>query len=128
MKREDVNVPVKKGDTILVGKWKNHPIKVTSQGTDDAGMPTINGRKAVTFRKPKEEGVKPMRIARSTIRALIEAELAEMGDKMTRLGGRYGGEPEKAIADPGNKDVENPVVQTSKAGGSNKSIRRPVKP
>lgn len=125
---EDVNVPVKKGDTILVGKWKNKPIKVTSQGEDDHGMPTINGRKAVTFRKPepKDEGVLPMKISRATLRALIEAELAELGPKATRLGGRYGGEPDFAIADPGNKDVENPVVQTSAKGGSNKSIRRPI--
>ena len=48
-----------------------------------------------------------------------------MGPKMTRLGGRYGGEPDFAIADPGNKDVENPVVQTSAKGGSNKAPRRP---
>ena len=67
-----------------------------------------------------------MKMLRSTLRALIEAELAELGPKMTRLGGRYGGEPDFAIADPGNKDVPNPVVQTSKKGGKNESIRRPV--
>ncbi len=35
------------------------------------------------------------------LKDLIESSLA---DKKKRLGGRYGGEPEKAIADPGNKE------------------------
>jgi len=50
------------------------------------------------------------------------------GDKMNRLGGRYGGEPDKAIADPGDKDVENPVVMDSKKGGKNRGKGRTAKP
>ena len=42
----DVNI----GDTILVGKFKNKKMVVKSIGKDKHGMPTINGRKAVTFR------------------------------------------------------------------------------
>jgi len=42
----DVNV----GDTILVGKFKNKKMVVKNIGKDKHGMPTINGRKAVTFR------------------------------------------------------------------------------
>jgi hypothetical protein len=46
----DVNI----GDTVLVGKFKNKKIVVKSIGKDKHGMPTINGRKATTFRmKPK---------------------------------------------------------------------------
>ena len=47
---EDINIPVKVGDTILVGKFKNKKMVVKDIGTDDHGMPTINGRKATTFR------------------------------------------------------------------------------
>ena len=47
---EDINLPVNIGDTILVGKFKNKKMIVKKIGTDDHGMPTINGRKATTFR------------------------------------------------------------------------------
>lgn len=53
---EDINIPVKVGDTILTGRFKNKKTVVKTIGTDDHGMPTINGRKVVTFRFPKETG------------------------------------------------------------------------
>ncbi len=48
--KEDINIPVKVGDTILVGKFKNKKMKIKDIGKDKHGMPTINGRKATTFR------------------------------------------------------------------------------
>ena len=48
--KEDINIPVKVGDTILVGKFKNKKMVIKDIGVDDHGMPTINGRKATTFR------------------------------------------------------------------------------
>jgi hypothetical protein len=57
---EDIHVPLKKGDTVLVGKFKNHPVTVKSIGKGDDKMPTINGKPAVKFRLPKkvkEEGL-----------------------------------------------------------------------
>jgi predicted kinase/ribosomal protein S13 len=53
--REDVNIPVKIGDTILTGRFKNKKTVVKSIGKDEHGMPTINGRKVVTFRLPLKE-------------------------------------------------------------------------
>ena len=57
MKAEDINVPVNVGDTVLVGKFKNKKIKVKSIGKDKHGMPTINGRKATTFRIHKKVNI-----------------------------------------------------------------------
>jgi tRNA nucleotidyltransferase/poly(A) polymerase len=54
---EDINIPVNVGDTILTGRFKNKKTVVKSIGKDEHGMPTINGRKVVTFRiktEPKE--------------------------------------------------------------------------
>ena len=48
--KEDINIPVNVGDTILVGKFKNKKMKIKKIGKDKHGMPTINGRKATTFR------------------------------------------------------------------------------
>jgi hypothetical protein len=47
---EDINVNVDKGDTVLMGKFKNKKVVVKDFGKDDHGMPTINGKVATTFR------------------------------------------------------------------------------
>jgi predicted kinase len=54
---EDINIPVNIGDTILVGKFKNKKMVIKDIGKDDHGMPTINGRKAATFRMGKKVNV-----------------------------------------------------------------------
>ena len=50
----DVNI----GDTILVGKFKNKKMVVKTIGKDKHGMPTINGRKAATFRMIPKSNLK----------------------------------------------------------------------
>ena len=54
---EDINIPVKVGDTILVGKFKNKKMVIKDIGKDKHGMPTINGRKATTFRIHKRVNI-----------------------------------------------------------------------
>ena len=54
IKTEDINVDVDKGDTVLMGKFKNKKVDIKDIGTDDHGMPTINGKQATTFRKINE--------------------------------------------------------------------------
>ena len=56
---EDISMDVDKGDTVLMGKFKNKRTTVKDIGTDDYGMPTINGKKAATFRIPRGEKAKP---------------------------------------------------------------------
>ena len=55
--KEDINIPVNVGDTILTGRFKNKKTVVKTIGTDDHGMPTINGRKVATFRMGKKVNV-----------------------------------------------------------------------
>jgi hypothetical protein len=57
---EEIKLNVKVGDTLLMGKFKNKKVVVKSIGEDEWGMPTINGKKAVTFRIPKKENLKEM--------------------------------------------------------------------
>jgi hypothetical protein len=52
---EEIKLNVKIGDQILMGKFKNKKVFVKSIGKDEWGMPTINGKKAVTFRIPKKD-------------------------------------------------------------------------
>lgn len=51
---ENIILPIKVGDTILTGRFKNKRTTVKSIGKDEYGMPTINGRKVVNFRIMKE--------------------------------------------------------------------------
>ena len=57
---EEISLNVKVGDTLLMGKFKNKKVLVKNIGKDEWGMPTINGKKAVTFRIPKKEDLKEM--------------------------------------------------------------------
>ena len=52
---ENIKIPVKVGDTILTGRFKNKKVVVKNIGKDEHGMPTINGKKVVTFRLMKEQ-------------------------------------------------------------------------
>ena len=52
--QEAIQLPVEIGDTILTGRFKNKKVVVKSIGKDEHGMPTINGKKVVTFRLMKE--------------------------------------------------------------------------
>ncbi len=59
---EEIKLNVKVGDTVLMGKFKNKKVVVKSIGEDEWGMPTINGKKAVTFRIPKKEQLKEISV------------------------------------------------------------------
>lgn len=50
---EVITLPVEIGDTLLMGKFKNKKVVVKTIGKDEHGMPTINGKKVVTFRLGK---------------------------------------------------------------------------
>jgi len=52
---QGIYVPVKVGDIILTGKFKNKKTTVKTIGTDEHGMPTINGKRVVNFRFPPKE-------------------------------------------------------------------------
>jgi len=54
---EKITIDVKVGDTILVGKFKNKKMVIKDIGVDSHGMPTINGRKATTFRIHKKVNI-----------------------------------------------------------------------
>ena len=53
---EDITIPIKVGDTILGGKFKNRKIVVKDIGKNDKGEVTINGKPLMKFRLiPKED-------------------------------------------------------------------------
>ena len=59
--REDINIPINIGDTVMMGRFKNKPVVVKSIDFNDKGDLLINGRSAARFRivqqpKPKTLG------------------------------------------------------------------------
>ena len=52
---EDISIDVEVGDTIMTGRFKNKRTVVKTIGKDEHGMPTINGKKVVIFRKCVED-------------------------------------------------------------------------
>jgi len=69
--KEDINVGIDVGDTVLMGKFKNKKVKVKDISNDSYGMPTINGRQATTFRTANESEVY------NPIASIIEQSVAE---------------------------------------------------
>ena len=47
---DGIFVPLKIGDIIYTGKFKNKKTTVKTIGKDEYGMPTINGKRVATFR------------------------------------------------------------------------------
>jgi hypothetical protein len=48
---DGIYVPLKVGETIYTGRFKNKKTTVKTIGIDEHGMPTINGKPVCNFRK-----------------------------------------------------------------------------
>ena len=100
---EVIKLPVKVGDTILTGRFKNKKTVVKTIGKDEHGMPTINGRKVVNFRLVKEG---------------FQAIFEDDADKYTHVGGgnyKPKGKEDDENAPTFNKDGDR-FVQVDKGG------------
>ncbi len=53
--REDINLPVNVGDTVMMGKFKNKKVVVKTISWSDKGDLLINGRSAMKMRIPPKE-------------------------------------------------------------------------
>lgn len=47
---DGIYVPLKVGDIIYTGRFKNKKTTVKTIGVDEHGMPTVNGKRVITFR------------------------------------------------------------------------------
>ena len=52
-KNKQFIIPIEVGDTIMVGRFRNKPVKVKEVGIDELGQPTVNGNPILKFRIPK---------------------------------------------------------------------------
>jgi hypothetical protein len=116
---EEIKLNVKVGDTLLMGKFKNKKVVVKTIGTDDWGMPTINGKKAVTFRIPKKENLKET-ASNAGMNAGDEPDTSFVGDGQKRI--LNTAKPENWYKQGGYVQLEKPKADTMRGKGKSKDI------
>ena len=114
---EEIKLNVKVGDTLLMGKFKNKKVVVKNIGTDEWGMPTINGKKAVTFRIPKKEELKEA-ASNAGMTAGDEPDTSFVGDGQKRILNKA--KPENWYKQGGYVQLEEPKADTMRGRGKSK--------
>jgi hypothetical protein len=114
---EEIKLNVKVGDTLLMGKFKNKKVVVKSIGEDEWGMPTINGKKAVTFRIPKKENLKEA-ASNAGMTAGDEPDTSFVADGQKRILNKA--KPENWYKQGGYVQLEEPKADTMRGRGKSK--------
>jgi len=114
---EEIKLNVKVGDTLLMGKFKNKKVVVKSIGEDEWGMPTINGKKAVTFRIPKKEQLKET-ASNSGFRGQDEPDTSFVADGQPRI--LNTAKPENWYVQGGYTQMDTPKADAMRGRGKSK--------
>ena len=114
---EEIKLNVKVGDTLLMGKFKNKKVVVKSIGEDEWGMPTINGKKAVTFRIPKKEELKEA-ASNSGFNGTDEPDTSFVADGQPRI--LNTAKPEHWYKQGGYTQVDTPKADRMRGKGKSK--------
>jgi hypothetical protein len=114
---EEIKLNVKIGDTLLMGKFKNKKVVVKSIGEDEWGMPTINGKKAVTFRIPKKEELKET-ASNSGFKGQDEPDTSFVADGRPRV--LNTAKPENWYKQGGYTQLQTPKADAMRGKGKSK--------
>jgi hypothetical protein len=114
---EEIKLNVKVGDTLLMGKFKNKKVVVKNIGTDEWGMPTINGKKAVTFRIPKKEQLKET-ASNSGFSGTDEPDTSFVADGQPRV--LNTAKPENWYTQGGYTQMDTPKADSMRGRGKSK--------
>ena len=114
---EEIKLNVKVGDTLLMGKFKNKKVVVKSIGEDEWGMPTINGKKAVTFRIPKKEELKEA-ASNAGFNGTSEPDTSFVPDRSKRILNKE--KPENWYKQGGYTQLDKPKADNMRGVGKSK--------
>jgi len=114
---EEIKLNVKVGDTLLMGKFKNKKVVVKSRGEDEWGMPTINGKKAVTFRIPKKEELKEV-ASNGGFNGTAEPDTSFVADRQKRILNKE--KPENWYKQGGYTQLDKPKADNMRGVGKTK--------
>ena len=114
---EEIKINVKIGDTILMGRFKNKKVVVKTIGTDDWGMPTINGKKVATFRIPKKEELKEA-ASNAGFSGTAEPDTSFVADRQKRILNKE--KPENWYKQGGYTQLDKPKADNMRGVGKTK--------
>jgi len=114
---EEIKLNVKIGDTILMGRFKNKKVVVKTIGTDDWGMPTINGKKVATFRIPKKEELKEA-ASNTGFSGADEPDTSFVADRQKRILNKT--KPEGWYKQGGYTQLDKPKADNMRGVGKSK--------
>ncbi|MEY3811939.1 MAG: hypothetical protein RIT11_1062, partial [Pseudomonadota bacterium] len=114
---EEIKLNVKIGDTILMGRFKNKKVVVKTIGTDDWGMPTINGKKVATFRIPKKEELKEA-ASNAGFSGADEPDTSFVADRQKRILNKT--KPEGWYKQGGYTQLDKPKADNMRGVGKSK--------
>ncbi len=114
---EEIKLNVKVGDTLLMGKFKNKKVVVKSISKDEWGMPTINGKKAVTFRIPKKEELKEA-ASNAGFSGTAEPDTSFVADRQKRILNKE--KPENWYKQGGYTQLDKPKADNMRGVGKTK--------
>ena len=114
---EEIKLNVKIGDTILMGRFKNKKVVIKTIGTDDWGMPTINGKKVATFRIPKKEELKEA-ASNSGFSGADEPDTSFVADRQKRILNKT--KPEGWYKQGGYTQLDKPKADNMRGVGKSK--------
>jgi len=114
---EEIKINVKIGDTILMGRFKNKKVVVKTIGTDDWGMPTINGKKVATFRIPKKEELKEA-ASNAGFSGTAEPDTSFVADRNKRILNKE--KPEGWYKQGGYTQLDKPKADNMRGVGKSK--------
>ena len=120
---ENVTLPIKVGDTLLMGRFKNKRVKIKTIGTNEKGDLLINGRSVLRFRMPDGGQMllpKPPEISanpfdeNTMLEFLTTIDMEKIISEITAT--------TKALGTSGNWDTTSPTDYTSAATRAGKNF------
>jgi hypothetical protein len=100
-----------------MGRFKNKKVVVKTIGTDDWGMPTINGKKVATFRIPKKEELKEA-ASNAGFSGTAEPDTSFVADRNKRILNKE--KPEGWYKQGGYTQLDKPKADNMRGVGKSK--------
>jgi hypothetical protein len=100
-----------------MGRFKNKKVVVKTIGTDDWGMPTINGKKVATFRIPKKEELKEA-ASNAGFSGTAEPDTSFVADRQKRILNKE--KPENWYKQGGYTQLDKPKADNMRGVGKTK--------
>ena len=124
----EIEVPIKVGDTVLMGKFKNKKVVVKSIGFNDKGDMVINGKSASKFRLIPQSNIFDGKLKESSTNAGYGADAGEPDTGYTSPGKKRtigkGAQPDLWYKKGGYEQLQFPVADDPYGDDTNRRVAK----